>query len=107
MQKQIEQYIENIKQDYVGWGNNIPKKGTEKTVRDNMVKEFCESISVKPGKKYIKVMTKIGTSNSVHSFIASKDFTSSKGVEFKKGDIIQCEFVPKKKNLRIVNLNSD
>ena len=50
MQKQIEQYIENIKKDYVGWGN--PKTGTEKTVRDNMVKEFCESISVKPGKKY-------------------------------------------------------
>ena len=70
MQKQIEQYIENIKKDYVGWGN--PKTDTERTVRDNMVKEFCESISVKPGKKYIKVMTKIGTSNSVHSFIASK-----------------------------------
>lgn len=87
MQKQIEQYIENIKQDYVGWGN--PKTGTEKTVRDNMVKEFCESISVKPGKKYIKVMTKIGTSNSVHSFIASKDFTTSKGVQFKQGDILK------------------
>ena len=89
MQKQIEQYIDNIKQDYVGWGNNIPKTGTEKTVRDNMVKEFCESISVKPGKKYIKVMTKIGTSNSVHSFIASKDFTTSNGVQFKQGDILK------------------
>ena len=27
MQKQIEQYIENIKKDYVGWGN--PKTDTE------------------------------------------------------------------------------
>ena len=87
MQKQIEQYIENIKKDYVGWGN--PKTGTEKTVRDNMVKEFCESITVKPGKKYIKVMTKIGTSNSVQSFLAAKDFTTSKGVQFKKGDILK------------------
>ena len=87
MQKQIEQYIENIKKDYVGWGN--PKTDTEKTVRDNMVKEFCDSITVKPGKKYIKVMTKIGTSNSVHSFLAAKDFTTSKGVQFKKGDILK------------------
>ena len=87
MQTQIDTYIENIRKDYVGWNN--PKTDTERTVRDNMVKEFCESITVKPGKKYIKVMTKIGTSNSVHSFIASKDFITSKGVEFKKGDILK------------------
>ena len=87
MKTQIDNYIENIKKDYVGWSN--PKSATERTVRDNMVKEFCENITVKPGKKYIKVMTKLGTSNSVHSFIASKDFVSSKGVEFKKGDILK------------------
>ena len=39
MQKQIEQYIENIKKDYVGFGR--PKKReTERTVRDNMKNEF-------------------------------------------------------------------
>ena len=82
MQTQIDTYIENIKKDYVGWSN--PKTDTERTVRDNMIKEFCESITVKPGKKYIKVMTgNHGSGRSVHSFIASKDFVSSKGVEFK------------------------
>ena len=50
MQKQIEQYIENIKKDYVGWGN--PKTDTERTVRDNMVKEFCESIDTFDNDKY-------------------------------------------------------
>ena len=88
MQTQINKYIENIKKDYVGWNN--PKTATETIVRDNMVKEFNESISVESGKKYLKVMTgNHGSGRSVHSFIALKDFTTSKGVEFKKGDILK------------------
>ena len=45
MKTQIDNYIENIKKDYVGWSN--PKTENERTVRDNMVKEFCENIPVK------------------------------------------------------------
>ena len=51
MQKQIEQYIENIKQDYVGWGN--PKTGTEKTVRDNMVKAVSYTHLTLPTTPYV------------------------------------------------------
>ena len=87
MQKQIEQYIENIKKDYVGFGR--PQTKTQQEVHENMKNEFNDSIKVEPGKKYIKITTAIGTSRSVHSFLAAKDFTSSKGVEFKKGDILK------------------
>ena len=87
MQKQIEQYIENIKKDYVGFGR--PQTKTQQEVHENMKNEFNDSIRVEPGKKYIKITTAIGTSRSVHSFIASKDFVTSKGVEFKKGDILK------------------
>ena len=46
MKTQIDNYIENIKKDYVGWSN--PKTENERTVRDNMVKESRENIPVKP-----------------------------------------------------------
>ena len=87
MQKQIEQYIENIKKDYVGFGR--PQTKTQQEVHENMKNEFNDSIRVEPGKKYIKITTAIGTSRSVHSFLAAKDFTTSKGVQFKKGDILK------------------
>ena len=38
MQKQIEQYIENIKKDYVGFGR--PKTDTTRSVHENMKNEF-------------------------------------------------------------------
>jgi len=56
---------------------------------ESMKNEFNDSIRVEPGKKYIKITTAIGTSRSVHSFLAAKDFTTSKGVQFKKGDILK------------------
>ena len=51
MQKQIEQYIENIKKDYVGFGR--PQTKTQQEVHENMKNEFNDSIRVEPGKKYI------------------------------------------------------
>ena len=57
MQKQIEQYIENIKKDYVGFGR--PQTKTQQEVHENMKNEFNDSIRVEPGKKYIKITTAI------------------------------------------------
>ena len=44
MQKQIEQYIENIKKDYVGFGR--PQTKTQQEVHENMKNEFNDSIRV-------------------------------------------------------------
>ena len=57
MQKQIEQYIENIKKDYVGFGR--PQTKTQQEVHENMKNEFNDSIKVEPGKKYIKILSLI------------------------------------------------
>ena len=85
MQEQLNNYIEKIKQDYIGW------RGASKndTVKQNMDKEFCEGIETSAGKKFIKVTTRHGVQKSVHSFIVKTDFTTSKGVRFKQGDILK------------------
>jgi hypothetical protein len=45
-----------------------------------------EGLEVKEGKKFIKITKK---NYGVHSFIVKEDFVSSKGVQFRKGDILK------------------
>ena len=80
MQKQIQELLEAIKQDYIGWGGSSKND----SVKQQMAKEFCESLSYKEGKKYIKVIKEMGHSRSVWGFIVKED-----GPKFRKGDILK------------------
>lgn len=70
-------YLEHIKADYNKWQN---MSSGDKTIRDSMFEEFCASVRLVRGSKYIKVVTR----NSVHSFIVTKP-----DAKFKFGDILK------------------
>jgi hypothetical protein len=84
MNEAIEKYLEAIKADYLAWGNPNETDPTALAVRVQMIDEFNKGLEVLPGKQYIKIVTKQGSSRSVHSFIVKED-----GPKFKKGDILK------------------
>ena len=86
MQKELAIYLDKIREDYgcfktVNTGDSIRDQ-----VREKMNREFEDCLEIKEGKKFIKVIKK---NNGVHSFIVKEDFVSSKGVQFRKGDILK------------------
>ena len=84
MQEQIEKLKGKIKADYIRW---TTKGGTEELSGyfKETVDNFDDSMSVKPGKKYTKIIRDRG----VWGFIANDDFVTSNGKAFKKGDILK------------------
>jgi len=83
MKKALDNYIEKIKEDYKKWTYSGTSRGSD-VVKDEMNTKFCNSISIKEGQKYYKVLTE----NSVHSFIVKEDSTI-RGKDFKKGDMLK------------------
>ena len=59
--KHLSAYADHIKADYAGVGKRC-------NIREEMIKEFNESLSFEVGSSYIKVVT----GSSVHSFIVIK-----------------------------------
>ena len=83
MQQQLDNLIQNIKDDYYRWtSRNGTKELSE--VNKSMIAEFNSKITLKEGQKYIKVIS----GSSVWGFIAKDDF--NKGSKcFNKGDILK------------------
>lgn len=84
MENELKTYLEAIKEDYRKWSHNNNLDSVHVVIRDNMYKEFCEGLEIIQGSQYLKVITKNGSSRSVHSFIVRED-----GPKFKKGDILK------------------
>lgn len=84
MKEELEKYLEAIREDYSKWSQYGDLDETQRVVRDRMTDEFRSGIAVEEGKVYLKVITKSGSSRSVHSFIVKED-----GPKFKKGDILK------------------
>ena len=81
MQQQIQELLEAIKQDYIGWGGSSEND----SVKQKMAKEFCEGLSYTEGKKYIKITKSLGyNQRSVWGFVVKED-----GGKFRKGDILK------------------
>lgn len=70
-------YLEHIKNDYLDWSR---RGGGDPAIRQEMAKEFCVSVHMVRGTKYIKVVA----GRSVHSFIVVKP-----DAKFKFGDILK------------------
>lgn len=82
MEKQIEQYVDTIRKDYADWMmRGISKRDGDPVVAMNMIQRFHNGVTVKPGRKYIKVCN----GSSVHSFIVATDNDK----KFRKGDILK------------------
>ena len=81
MQQQIQELLEAIKQDYIGWGGSSKND----SVKQKMAQEFCEGLSYTEGKKYIKITKSLGhNQRSVWGFVVKED-----GGKFRKGDILK------------------
>jgi hypothetical protein len=76
MNQEINEYLGAIKADYHRWVSQSPTE-----VRIRMYDQFCDSVRIQEGSKYIKVIT----GSSVHSFIVKKDG------QFKQGDILKAK----------------
>ena len=78
MQAQIEKLIEDIKADY----RAFMKPGS---TGDRMIESFEEGITYNEGKKYVKILKKLGTQTMVWGFIVNVDDDA----KFRRGDILK------------------
>lgn len=74
----LNRLIENIKTDYIRWTSGDGTKELSQ-VNHDMIDEFCQNITCKVNKKYIKIIS----NGSVWGFIVKEDG------EFPKGSILK------------------
>ena len=81
----IEKLLEGIKEDYAGWGSNPNDlEDSHKETRLRMIDEFNNSVHVRSGRKFDKVVT----GSSVWGFIAKTDGVL-KGIPYFVGDVFK------------------
>ena len=80
----VNNLMSGIKQDYYNWTNPNNVKGTIKDIKLKSIQDFNESLDIKVGRKYTKVLH----GNSVWGFIANGDGVL-KGIPYKKGDVFK------------------
>lgn len=80
MNAAIADLLEDIKADYAAWSKPTGDATRDK-IRADMVERFNASLSVQPGRKYIKIVK----DGSVWGFIVAGDDDK----KFRKGDILK------------------
>ena len=81
MQAQIEKLIQDIKADYVRFMSNV---GDKADIRQDMIDAFQDGVTYNEGKKYVKILKKLGSQTMVWGFIVNVDDDA----KFRKGDIL-------------------
>ena len=84
MDRELNTLLDAIRSDYRRWSflsnSAEPADSSIQKIRDQMVQEFCDSLAIKPGRKYIKITTE----GRVWGFVVKSDLD-----KFKKGDILK------------------
>ena len=80
----VNNLMSGIKDDYYNWTNPDKAEGNMKDIKLRSIKEFNETLNIKVGRKYTKVLT----DTSVWGFIANQDGTH-KGIPHRKGDVFK------------------
>ena len=80
----VNNLMSGIKEDYYNWTNPNNVKGTIKDIKLKSIQDFNESLDIKVGRKYTKVLQ----GSSVWGFIANDDGVH-KGIPHKKGDVFK------------------
>ena len=81
----VNKLLENIKVNYAGWGSNPNDlEDSQKKTRLRMIDEFNNSVHVRSGRKFDKVVT----GSSVWGFIAKTDGVL-KGIPYFVGDVFK------------------
>ena len=80
----VNNLMSGIKDDYYNWTNPDGVEGNIKDIKLNSIQNFNESLNIKVGRKYTKVLQ----GSSVWGFIANHDGTH-KGIPHRKGDVFK------------------
>ena len=80
----VNNLMSGIKDDYYNWTNPNGVKGNIKDIKLRSIQDFNESLNIKVGRKYTKVLQ----GSSVWGFIANSD-GKLKGIPHKKGDVFK------------------
>ena len=81
----VNKLLENIKVNYAGWGSDINDLDEpSKSIRVKMIDEFNNSIEVRSGRKFDKVVS----NGSVWGFVAKTDGVL-KGIPYFVGDVFK------------------
>jgi predicted metallo-beta-lactamase superfamily hydrolase len=84
MKKAVDNLLEAIKNDYINWTSSNGKRELTE-INKNMISEFCDNLTYKVGKKYIKIVKGDHGSQSVWGFVVNT--TNDK--KFREGDILK------------------
>lgn len=79
METQLNELLEAIRADYLNWTSAGGRKELTE-VNKSMIEEFNGKLAVKPGRKYIKIIS----GNSVWGFVVAEE-----GGKFPKGTILK------------------
>lgn len=74
----VNDYLNHLKSDYANWTNR--DQVTSDVIRNQMIKDYEDSLRVKKDKVYARVQVR----GSTHSFVMISDFG-----RFKRGDILR------------------
>jgi len=81
----LSKYLDAIRADYSKNNQDRNKlNDIQLQVQTEMTETFNKGLSVEEGKAYYKIVTRSGSSRSVHSFIVKEN-----GPKFKRGDILK------------------
>ena len=81
----VNKLLENIKVNYAGWGSDIESLDEpSKSIRLKMIDEFNNSINVRSGRKFDKVVS----NGSVWGFVAKTNGVL-KGIPYFVGDVFK------------------
>ena len=81
----LDSLMSSIKKDYAGWGSDIDSLDEpQKSIRLKMIDEFNNSINVRSGRKFDKVVS----NGSVWGFVAKTDGVL-KGIPYFVGDVFK------------------
>jgi hypothetical protein len=81
MQNEIQNLVDSIVADYYNWQS---KSSIRTEVHARMLDEFINGIEVVEGRKYIKILKKLGSQTMVWGFVVNVDNDK----KFRKGDIL-------------------
>lgn len=85
MEKEIEKLLSLIREDYKHWTMACTKGGLLTDTNREMIEDFCDGLTVSKGNKYLKIVSRRSSQDSVWGFVVSTD----KDEKFRKGDILK------------------
>ena len=80
----INRLLSGIKKNYHKWTNPDSIEGNIKDIKMQSISDFNDSLNIKTGKKYTKVLQ----GNTVWGFVANSDGVL-KGIPYFKGDVFK------------------